>query len=221
MSIFRASCRLGCTRNFTGLFHTIYFSSTEICLEFIWFEKRREIRDFGRGKGQFNTWYFCSLGAWPERERGGRVVRGEQSMAAETVVSMAMSVLGSAVGKAASAAADEATLLLGIQKEIWYVCARFCNSIPHRWLSMAPPRRRVGDLGFHGRRRRRRLTALLRRNFFFGLLVIPTDSGSKMKQSGEPIHASHFTTPNLWIVTMQTKIPSVSYFHMLKFPLFS
>lgn len=59
-------------------------------------------------------------------------MRGEQSMAAETVVSMAMSVLGSAVGKAASAAADEATLLLGIQKEIWYVCARFCNSIPHR-----------------------------------------------------------------------------------------
>jgi hypothetical protein len=78
---------------------------------------------------------------------------------------------------------------------------------------MAPPRRRVGDLGFHGRRRRR-FTALLRRNFFFGLLVIPTDSGSKMKQSGEPIHASHFTTPNLWIVTMQTKIPSVSYFHI-------
>ncbi|CAN6197960.1 unnamed protein product [Urochloa humidicola] len=40
---------------------------------------------------------------------------------AETVVSMARVLVGSAVSKAASAAADEASLLLGVQKEIWYI----------------------------------------------------------------------------------------------------
>lgn len=40
---------------------------------------------------------------------------------AETVVSMARVLVGSAVSKAASAAADEASLLIGVQKEIWYV----------------------------------------------------------------------------------------------------
>ncbi|OQU76256.1 hypothetical protein SORBI_3010G121100 [Sorghum bicolor] len=40
---------------------------------------------------------------------------------AATVVSMARVLLGSAISKAASAAADEASLLLGVQKEIWYI----------------------------------------------------------------------------------------------------
>ncbi|KAK3128991.1 hypothetical protein QOZ80_6BG0469660 [Eleusine coracana subsp. coracana] len=40
---------------------------------------------------------------------------------AETVVSMARALVGTAVSKAASAAADEASLLLGVQKEIWYI----------------------------------------------------------------------------------------------------
>ncbi|WVZ81526.1 hypothetical protein U9M48_028892 [Paspalum notatum var. saurae] len=40
---------------------------------------------------------------------------------AETVVSMARTLVSSAIRKAASAAADEASLLLGVQKEIWYI----------------------------------------------------------------------------------------------------
>lgn len=34
---------------------------------------------------------------------------------------MARALVGTAVSKAASAAVDEASLLLGVQKEIWYV----------------------------------------------------------------------------------------------------
>ncbi|KAK3132213.1 hypothetical protein QOZ80_6AG0517580 [Eleusine coracana subsp. coracana] len=40
---------------------------------------------------------------------------------AETVVSMARALVGTAVSKAPSAAVDEASLLLGVQKEIWYI----------------------------------------------------------------------------------------------------
>ncbi|TVU11620.1 hypothetical protein EJB05_45215, partial [Eragrostis curvula] len=40
---------------------------------------------------------------------------------AETVLSMASSILGSAASKAATAAAEEMSLLMGVQKEIWYV----------------------------------------------------------------------------------------------------
>lgn len=41
---------------------------------------------------------------------------------AETILSMAKSMLGSAISKAAAAAAEEISLLMGVQKEIWYVC---------------------------------------------------------------------------------------------------
>lgn len=40
---------------------------------------------------------------------------------AETVLSMARSLVGSAISKAASAAADDTSLLLGVEKDIWYV----------------------------------------------------------------------------------------------------
>ncbi|KAL6596584.1 hypothetical protein ACP70R_047227 [Stipagrostis hirtigluma subsp. patula] len=40
---------------------------------------------------------------------------------AETVVSMAMSLLGSAVSKAASAAANEMSMLIGVQNETWFI----------------------------------------------------------------------------------------------------
>nr|ACU64880.1 Nbs3-OP [Oryza punctata] len=40
---------------------------------------------------------------------------------AETVLSMARSLVGSAISKATSAAAHEASLLLGVQKDIWYI----------------------------------------------------------------------------------------------------
>jgi disease resistance protein RPM1 len=40
---------------------------------------------------------------------------------AETVLSMARSLVGSAISKATSAAAHEASLLLGVQKDIWCV----------------------------------------------------------------------------------------------------
>ncbi|KAF2926333.1 hypothetical protein DAI22_06g119400 [Oryza sativa Japonica Group] len=40
---------------------------------------------------------------------------------AETVLSMARSLVGSAISKAASAAADETSLLLGVEKDIWYI----------------------------------------------------------------------------------------------------
>ncbi|CAD6221624.1 unnamed protein product [Miscanthus lutarioriparius] len=40
---------------------------------------------------------------------------------AETVLSMARSMLGSAVSKAAAAAAQEMSLLMGVQKEIWFM----------------------------------------------------------------------------------------------------
>ena len=41
-------------------------------------------------------------------------------MAETTLLSMARSMLGSAVSKAAAAAAEEMSLLMGVQKEIWY-----------------------------------------------------------------------------------------------------
>lgn len=41
---------------------------------------------------------------------------------AETILSMAKSMLGSAISKAAAAATEEISLLMGVQKEIWYVC---------------------------------------------------------------------------------------------------
>uniref|UniRef100_A0A0D3GFG4 Uncharacterized protein n=1 Tax=Oryza barthii TaxID=65489 RepID=A0A0D3GFG4_9ORYZ len=40
---------------------------------------------------------------------------------AETVLSMARSLVGSAISKAASAAANETNLLLGVEKDIWYM----------------------------------------------------------------------------------------------------
>nr|ABC94598.1 NBS-LRR type R protein, Nbs2-Pi2 [Oryza sativa Indica Group] len=40
---------------------------------------------------------------------------------AETVLSMARSLVGSAISKAASAAANETSLLLGVEKDIWYI----------------------------------------------------------------------------------------------------
>lgn len=40
---------------------------------------------------------------------------------AETVVSMARSMLGGAISKAASAAAAELSLVMGVQNDIWYV----------------------------------------------------------------------------------------------------
>ncbi|XP_022681755.1 putative disease resistance protein At1g50180 isoform X3 [Setaria italica] len=40
---------------------------------------------------------------------------------AETVLNMARSMLGSAVSKAASIAADEMSLMLGVRKEIWFI----------------------------------------------------------------------------------------------------
>ena len=39
----------------------------------------------------------------------------------ETVLSMARSMLNAAISKAASAAADEMSLLMGVRKDIWYV----------------------------------------------------------------------------------------------------
>jgi hypothetical protein len=41
---------------------------------------------------------------------------------ADTVLSMARSMLGGALSKAASAAAAEMSLLMGVRKDIWYVC---------------------------------------------------------------------------------------------------
>jgi disease resistance protein RPM1 len=38
-----------------------------------------------------------------------------------TVLSMARSMLGSAISKATAAASEEMSLLMGVQKEIWYV----------------------------------------------------------------------------------------------------
>nr|AYG86980.1 putative CC, LRR, NB-ARC domains-containing protein [Triticum timopheevii subsp. timopheevii] len=40
---------------------------------------------------------------------------------AETVLSMARSMLGGAISKAASAAADEMSLLMGVRKDIWFI----------------------------------------------------------------------------------------------------
>ena len=40
---------------------------------------------------------------------------------AATALSLARSILGSAITKAATAAAEEMSLLMGVQKEIWYV----------------------------------------------------------------------------------------------------
>ena len=51
---------------------------------------------------------------------------------AETVLSMARSMLGSAVSKAAAAASEEMSLLMGVQKEIWYVCTIHPSSSPIR-----------------------------------------------------------------------------------------
>ena len=52
---------------------------------------------------------------------------------AETVLSMARSMLGGAISKAASAAADEMSLLMGVRKDIWYVHMHFfccCLALP-------------------------------------------------------------------------------------------
>jgi hypothetical protein len=43
----------------------------------------------------------------------------------DTVLSMARSMVGGAINKAASAAADEMSLLMGVRKDIWYVCMNF------------------------------------------------------------------------------------------------
>lgn len=40
---------------------------------------------------------------------------------AETALSIATSVLGTAIGKAATAAAEKMSMLMGVQKEIWSV----------------------------------------------------------------------------------------------------
>lgn len=40
---------------------------------------------------------------------------------AETVVSMARSMLGGAISKAASAAAAELSLVMGVQNDIWFI----------------------------------------------------------------------------------------------------
>jgi hypothetical protein len=49
-------------------------------------------------------------------------LKGESNESmAETVLSMARSLVGSAISKAASAAANETSLLLGVEKDIWYV----------------------------------------------------------------------------------------------------
>ncbi|KAF0904423.1 hypothetical protein E2562_034498 [Oryza meyeriana var. granulata] len=53
---------------------------------------------------------------------------------AETVLSMARSLVGSAISKAASAAADETSLLLGVQKDICTSVASFAT-VP----TTAPP----------------------------------------------------------------------------------
>ena len=57
---------------------------------------------------------------------------------AETVVSTARVLLGSAISKAASAAADEASLLLGVQKDL---VRAPCNLTPPAVLlhSVTPP----------------------------------------------------------------------------------
>ena len=39
----------------------------------------------------------------------------------ETVLSMARSMLNAAISKAASAAADEMSLLMGVRKDIWFI----------------------------------------------------------------------------------------------------
>lgn len=41
---------------------------------------------------------------------------------AETVLSMARSMLGGAISMATSAAAAEMGLLIGVRKDIWYIC---------------------------------------------------------------------------------------------------
>ncbi|TVU13265.1 hypothetical protein EJB05_40801, partial [Eragrostis curvula] len=50
-----------------------------------------------------------------------RLFHEENLEMAETVFSMARSILGSAISKAASAAAEEMSLLMGVQKEIWFM----------------------------------------------------------------------------------------------------
>ena len=54
-----------------------------------------------------------------------------------TVVSMARTLVASAVSKAASAA-DEASQLLGVQKEIWYVRPAILF-LPHSVTPQSPP----------------------------------------------------------------------------------
>ncbi|TVU40371.1 hypothetical protein EJB05_13834 [Eragrostis curvula] len=49
-----------------------------------------------------------------------RFFREEEVEMAETALSMARSILGSAISKAASAAAEEMSLLMGMKKEIWF-----------------------------------------------------------------------------------------------------
>lgn len=55
--------------------------------------------------------------------------RGRAKMA-ETVLSMARSLLGSAVSKAAAAASEEMSLLMGVQKEIWLVLPPLVVPLP-------------------------------------------------------------------------------------------
>jgi disease resistance protein RPM1 len=43
----------------------------------------------------------------------------------DTVLSMARSMVGGALSKAASAAGEEISLLMGVRKDIWYVCMNF------------------------------------------------------------------------------------------------
>jgi disease resistance protein RPM1 len=50
---------------------------------------------------------------------------------ADTVLSMARSMVGGALSKAASAAADEMSLLMGVRKDIWYVCMNFFVQVAH------------------------------------------------------------------------------------------
>jgi disease resistance protein RPM1 len=50
---------------------------------------------------------------------------------ADTVLSMARSMVGGALSKAASAAADEMSLLMGVRKDIWYACMNFFVQVAH------------------------------------------------------------------------------------------
>jgi hypothetical protein len=61
---------------------------------------------------------------------------------AETALSMARSMLGGAVRKAASAATDGMRLLMGVYKDIWYVRMHFFSrhALPSYIFSVKPPK---------------------------------------------------------------------------------